>query len=160
MVGERYRDLIEAADTITAMKRHSRTILENVETLRKLQANNYRGVSENRKNAGDERTNLKYRETAATIRLLTILPERIFQILSKEAGHESILFAAKCYILGERVSTSLVRDSAASGILAVIPVLSTKIIQLRESRENIIQGRVVKMAYLGYVKIFHALQSS
>lgn len=138
MVGERYRDLIEAADTITAMKRHSRTILENVETLRKLQTNNYRNVSESRKKTSDERNNLKYRETAATIRLLTILPERIFQILSKESEHESILFAAKCYLLGERVSSGLVRDSAASGILAAVPVLNSKIAQLQDSRENII----------------------
>ena len=37
MVGERYRDLIEAADTITSMKKHSLRIIENIERLKEMQ---------------------------------------------------------------------------------------------------------------------------
>ena len=109
MVGERYRDLIEAADTISAMKRHSRTILENVATLKKLQSTNHRTNVETSGKFGDadERNNLKYRQTAATIRLLTILPERIGHVLTNQSEvEEALVVAAKCYLLGDRVTNS------------------------------------------------------
>lgn len=91
-----------------------------MEQLRQLQSQNYRACSDSREKACTTKATLKYRQTAATIRLLTILPERIFAILESE---ESLLTAAKCYMIGKRVTKSLNTDSSASGILAVVPIL-------------------------------------
>ena len=98
----------------------SRTVLENINQLRQLQSQNYRQSSDSREKASENKATLKYRQTAATIRLLTILPERIFAILESQ---DSLLTAAKCYMIGKRVSKSLNTDSSASGILAVVPIL-------------------------------------
>ena len=139
MVGERYRDLIEAADTITNMKKHSLKMIENIERLKSLQQN---PVSSNEvSNSESEKLSRRFDETTATIKLLTILPECISKITTrKHRGNDlkGISRAAMCYLLGQTVTKQLGLDSPASGILAVIPILTARMNHLESAKQNLV----------------------
>ena len=132
MVGERYRDLIEAADTITMMKHHSRSIKESIGNLRELQTK--AKAADVKKRQNETNVDIRYRATAATIRFLTTLPERIIQLLDEN----NVLLAGQCFIIGSKVKSSLIQDSRASGILVMVPILKSKLVKLDDLRTNII----------------------
>ena len=78
MVGERYRDLIEAADTITSMKKHSLRMIENIERLKQMQLKPSNKIDPT--TVESEKQTKRFDETTATIKLLTMLPERIARV--------------------------------------------------------------------------------
>lgn len=132
MVGERYRDLIEAADTITMMKHHSRSIKDSIANLRELQKK--AKAADVSKKQSEANVDIRYRATAATIRFLTSLPERITQLLEEN----NVLLAGQCFIIGSKVKQSLIQESGASGILVMVPILKSKLAKLEDLRTNII----------------------
>lgn len=132
MVGERYRDLIEAADTITMMKHHSRSIKDSIGNLRELQTK--AKAADVKKRQKGTNVDIRYRATAATIRFLTSLPERIIQLLEEN----NVLLAGQCFIIGSKVKSSLIQDSCASGILVMVPILKSKLSKLEDLRTEII----------------------
>jgi hypothetical protein len=138
MVGERYRDLIQAADTITVMKQHSLKIISNIERLKKLQQNptvDMNTKTKSEKESQDLR-NKQCDQTTATIKLLTVLPDRISRIIDHQDG--LFAHASMCYLLGQHLTSKLGLDSPASAILAVIPILNSKINLLDSSKRDLI----------------------
>ena len=131
MVGERYRDLIEAADTIAAMRKCSQKILENVENLKVLQTKGKVDSKGEKSSKIDCYQTERFNKTAATIRLLTILPDRIHTLVTSDSSY---LLAAKCYLLGNFGSNYLGCNTGASGILAVLPVLNDRCAQLQTAK--------------------------
>ena len=145
MVGERYRDLIEAADTITSMKKHSLRMIENIERLKQMQLKPSNKIDPS--TIETEKQTKRFDETTATIKLLTMLPERIARIIDKNGP---LSHAALCYLLGQFVKKQLALDSPASGMLAVMPILHAKIGQLESSKLQLIVGakRALSMSSL------------
>ena len=75
-------------------------------------------------------------QTTATIKLLTVLPDRISRIIDHQDG--LFAHASMCYILGQHLTSKLGLDSPASAILAVIPILNSKINLLDSSKRDLI----------------------
>ena len=75
-------------------------------------------------------------QTTATIKLLTVLPDRISRIIDHQDG--LFAHASMCYLLGQHLTSKLGLDSPASAILAVIPILNSKINLLDSSKRDLI----------------------
>ena len=109
MVGERYRDLIEAADTIQNMKQTASKVIDSVEGMRgsckhlQQQAAISRLTSAGEMVAPKESPNQPYLAVAASIKLLMVVPERIWG--SVEAGRRAE--AAQLFLLAQYVHTGL-----------------------------------------------------
>ena len=80
--------------------------------------------------------NKQFDQTTATIKLLTVLPDRISRIIDHQDG--LFAHASMCYLLGHHLTTKLGLDSPASAILAVIPILNSKINLLDSSKRDLI----------------------
>ena len=80
--------------------------------------------------------NKQFDQTTATIKLLTVLPDRISRIIDHQDGLFS--HASMCYLLGHHLTSKLGLDSPASAILAVIPILNSKINLLDSSKRDLI----------------------
>uniref|UniRef100_A0A0L8GYS1 Conserved oligomeric Golgi complex subunit 1 n=1 Tax=Octopus bimaculoides TaxID=37653 RepID=A0A0L8GYS1_OCTBM len=93
MVGERYRDLIEAADTITDMKKSSQNVMNSIskieELCKQLKQNHLaKGTSYIHRPLADKsrkQTENHFYSVASQIKLLLDMPEKVFvSILAKE----------------------------------------------------------------------------
>ncbi|KAJ8028956.1 Conserved oligomeric Golgi complex subunit 1 [Holothuria leucospilota] len=145
MVGERYRDLIEAADTITEMKNCSVKILTSVQDLQKHCVNlqktmMIRGMagaaSQNQKEIESKK---KFYAISSEIKLLVDIPDRIWSAL--EGGHH--LEATQLYLIACHVTSSLQLDSStpqSAQILKWFPVLSRQWATLSHFKQNILQS--------------------
>ncbi|XP_023323388.1 conserved oligomeric Golgi complex subunit 1 isoform X2 [Eurytemora carolleeae] len=110
MVGERYRDLIEAADTIQNMKTSSTSIIDSVSEMQKSTLNLPKQsliytVPRNTE-SGPTGLNLPYLYVASSIKLLMIVPEKIWAAV--ETGN--LLQGAELYLLAQHVNTGLLMD--------------------------------------------------
>jgi len=113
MVGERYRDLIEAADTIQNMRLCSSSVIQSVAGMKQscsylqhqsaMQA--VKGMQA--KDLTPSSANTPYLSVAAAIKLLTAVPERIWAAV--EAGHYSV--GAQLFLLAQHVHTGLLADA-------------------------------------------------
>ncbi|XP_019615207.1 PREDICTED: conserved oligomeric Golgi complex subunit 1-like [Branchiostoma belcheri] len=128
MVGERYRDLIEAADTIREMKNSANNVGQAVSSMDKycqqLQKNKKNHARENMEAAKKKEHDAFY-SIAAEIKLLLDMPERIWSSLEAD----ELLSAARLYLLSHHIMTSLHLDSpspppSTQTLLAFFPILS------------------------------------
>ena len=119
MVGERYRDLIEAADTIHQMRGCSSQVIASVRVMgdscRELKGG--RGLARTIKDSSTDTTlipgqvtpNTAHLAAAASIKLLTVLPEQIWAAVEADNWRG----AAELYLLAQRVYTGLQVDQGA-----------------------------------------------
>ncbi|XP_055548453.1 conserved oligomeric Golgi complex subunit 1 [Wyeomyia smithii] len=118
MVGERYRDLLKAADTIGDMKTTASSINENIDKVsvscRQLhdhQLIGFRSTGAQRKNSN------KFHGIVVQIKLLTSLPEMIWSAIDSE----EYFVATQLFIFARHISTGLQLDSN-SELMAKFPV--------------------------------------
>ena len=108
MVGERYRDLIEAADTIHQMRSCTRSVMASLTEMQTACSSLQR--EESQVEGGDwsevRRANTAHLGVAASVKLLTVLPEQIWS--AGEAGEWSS--AAQLYLLAQHLHTGLQAD--------------------------------------------------
>ncbi|CAD6991913.1 unnamed protein product [Ceratitis capitata] len=126
MVGERYRDLLQAADTIVAMKDSSAQLIEQVDSItrncRKLNEQQLLGFRNSEaedllrnRNANKKITN--YFSTIVQIKLLTTLPELIWTHIDAEHFYT----ATELFIFSRHISTGLQLD-ATNSLMQHLPV--------------------------------------
>ena len=103
MVGERYRDLINAADTITQMKNLSQEVHVGINTIQKCcrefkkrNSVRRRTTSEDIKLGNEE---INFYTLATQMELLVGTPEKIWDALDKQ----QFLLAAQLYLLGHHI---------------------------------------------------------
>ncbi|KAG8446464.1 hypothetical protein GDO86_014065 [Hymenochirus boettgeri] len=142
MVGERYRDLIEAADTIGEMRRSAGLVVGAVRsmegycgTLKGKQSTDKAGAASNRSTAQCQD---KFYSTAAQIKLLLEIPEKIWSAM--EASQ--YLHATQLYLLCCHLHSLLQLDSSTSRyspVLARFPILIRQVAAAGTFRSTILQ---------------------
>ncbi|XP_072259564.1 conserved oligomeric Golgi complex subunit 1 isoform X2 [Pyxicephalus adspersus] len=138
MVGERYRDLIEAADTIGEMRRSAEQVLGAVRGLE-----TYCGGLKGRpgpvyKGSSGVQSQEKFYSMAAQIKLLLEIPEKIWS--SMEASR--YLHATQLYLLCCHLHSLLQLDSSTSRyspVLARFPILIRQVAAAGTFRATILQ---------------------
>uniref|UniRef100_A0A8C5R5B1 Conserved oligomeric Golgi complex subunit 1 n=1 Tax=Leptobrachium leishanense TaxID=445787 RepID=A0A8C5R5B1_9ANUR len=141
MVGERYRDLIEAADTIGEMRRSSALVVDSVRDMERYCS----GLRAKLGPAGGparetktSQTQEKFYSMAAQIKLLLEIPEKIWS--SMEASQ--YLHATQLYLLCCYLHSLLQLDSSTSRyspILARFPILVRQVAAAGTFRSTILQ---------------------
>ncbi|XP_025076664.1 conserved oligomeric Golgi complex subunit 1-like [Pomacea canaliculata] len=145
MVGERYRDLIEAADTITAMKTSVENVMKSITHMEELcqnlhQKHMIKGASYQQPMKSDnsrKQQEANFFGVAAQIKFLLDMPEKIWS--SVESG--DYLASTQLYLLARHVNTSLHLDSQHSAkVLSWFPVLTRQWAAISHFRSTILQG--------------------
>ncbi|XP_064607958.1 conserved oligomeric Golgi complex subunit 1-like [Liolophura sinensis] len=167
MVGERYRDLIAAADTITEMKKISSNVMTSISNMEQLCMNlkqNYmvKGIAVPQRSKPELRKR-KQEETqfygiASQIKLLLDMPEKLWSA-ADSCDH---LTATRLYLLSRHINTSLHLDShQSSTILSWFPVLSRQWAAISHFKSTILQGcrQLLKQAHSSDKMIAEALCS-
>ncbi|XP_058451024.1 conserved oligomeric Golgi complex subunit 1 isoform X2 [Malaya genurostris] len=108
MVGERYRDLLKAADTIGDMKTTANSIIGNIDNItaacRQLNEHQLIGF---RSEIQKKNINNKFYGIVVQIKLLTSLPEMIWSAID----NEDYFVATQLFIFSRHISTGLQLDS-------------------------------------------------
>ncbi|XP_032932518.1 conserved oligomeric Golgi complex subunit 1 isoform X3 [Catharus ustulatus] len=133
MVGERYRDLIEAADTIAEMRRSAERLLGAVRGLQ-------RGGTARPGPPGTARPPAQqgFYGAAAQLKLLLEVPEQVWGAV--EGGR--FLPAARLHLLGAHLRRQLQLDTArarSSPVLARFPILLRQVAAASHLRSTILQ---------------------
>ncbi|XP_060551941.1 LOW QUALITY PROTEIN: conserved oligomeric Golgi complex subunit 1-like [Ruditapes philippinarum] len=167
MVGERYRDLIEAADTIAEMKNSAEKVMSTIgriETLctelkhnqmvksSSLQLKKKQEIEIRRKEEA------KFHEVASQIKLLLDIPEKMWTCLDCE----DYLSASRLYLLAQHINTSLQLTSQnAPNFLYWFPVLNRQWAAISHFKITILQGcrRLIKETTVSDQKIADSLCS-
>ncbi|KAH9518338.1 Golgi transport complex subunit 1 [Bulinus truncatus] len=145
MVGERYRDLIDAADTITDMKTSAENVMKSISRMEELcssmrQKHMVRGASFhiNVKNDFDKnRKEMDFYGTAAQIKLLMDIPEKIWS----NVDSQEYLKATQLYLLARHINASLHLDSQLSAdVVTWFPVLTRQWAAISHFKSTILQG--------------------
>ncbi|XP_072298379.1 conserved oligomeric Golgi complex subunit 1 [Eucyclogobius newberryi] len=139
MVGERYRDLIDAADTIRDMRQSSESVFRAVTAVglycSGLKPGNARPDSTQR---GDQTWQQQFFSTAAQIALLLDIPERVWSAL--EAGQ--YLRATQLYLLSLHLHKQLQLQPSPracySPVLARFPILVRQVATTGQFRSSIL----------------------
>jgi hypothetical protein len=148
MVGERYRDLIEAADTITEMKRSSDSVMQSITRMQEL-CNNLKQSftsSSHRSTTHSDRTNeltsklshqrLLLCSMAVNLKLLMDMPERIWSAL--DAGR--YLLSTRLYLLARHIYSTVQIDPQAAHIISPrFPLLARQWTTICHFRTAILQ---------------------
>ncbi|GAB0088654.1 Conserved oligomeric Golgi complex subunit 1 [Sergentomyia squamirostris] len=109
MVGESYRDLLKAADTINDMKTTSNSVLSNIEGILELTGKIQNNLKKRREfPENEEKTKRilsrnKYHGVVVQIHILTVLPEMIWTQLN----HDEYFLAAQLFAFSRHISTDL-----------------------------------------------------
>ncbi|XP_052665039.1 conserved oligomeric Golgi complex subunit 1 isoform X3 [Harpia harpyja] len=131
MVGERYRDLIEAADTIAEMRLSAESLLGAVRGLQRGGAARPGPATPARPPAQEN-----FYRAAAQLKLLLDVPEKVWGAV--EAGR--YLPAARLHLLGGHLRRQLQLDVArASPVLARFPILLRQVAAANHLRSTILQ---------------------
>ncbi|KAI8118237.1 Conserved oligomeric Golgi complex subunit 1 [Lucilia cuprina] len=127
MVGERYRDLLKAADTITAMQDSTKALITQVDNIngncKNLNEQQLLGFKMETDSAGELKNRNankqlnNYFSTMIQIKLLTSLPELIWSQLDREHYYA----ATELFIFSRHISTGLQLDSN-NPIMQKLPV--------------------------------------
>ncbi|KAK7465202.1 hypothetical protein BaRGS_00037631 [Batillaria attramentaria] len=145
MVGERYRDLIEAADTITAMKNSAENVMKSISRMEDMcqtlqQKHMVKGAPYQQPVKTDnskKRPETEFYGVAAQIKLLLDMPEKIWS--SVDSG--DYLTATQLYLLARHVNTSLRLDGQrSSNVLSWFPVLTRQWAAISHFKTTILQG--------------------
>ncbi|XP_060590176.1 conserved oligomeric Golgi complex subunit 1-like [Ruditapes philippinarum] len=167
MVGERYRDLIEAADTIAEMKNSAEKVMSTIgriETLcTELKHNQMVKSSSHQQKKKQEieirrKEEAKFHEVASQIKLLLDIPEKMWTCLDCE----DYLSASRLYLLAQHINTSLQLTSQnAPNFLYWFPVLNRQWAAISHFKITILQGcrRLIKETTVSDQKIADSLCS-
>lgn len=167
MVGERYRDLIEAADTITEMKNSAQNVMSSIAKMEEMckslkQRHMIKGTSfQQRKGQGQQegkKQEVRFYGIASQIKLLLDMPEKIWSALDEE----DYLTATRHFLLSRHIHTGLQLESQKSGnLLTMFPVLTRQWAAISHFRSTILQGcrTVLKQASATDEQIARALCS-
>ncbi|XP_072039024.1 conserved oligomeric Golgi complex subunit 1-like [Amphiura filiformis] len=144
MVGERYRDLIEAADTISDMKNCAGKIVQSVQTMQTYtnelqQTHMTRGISAKPSQVKDRSVNKEFYGIASQIKLLLDMPEKIWSSI-ESSQH---LKATQLYLLACHIVSSLQLDSStqqSAQLLAWFPLLSRQWTAISHFKGGILQS--------------------
>lgn len=145
MVGERYRDLIDAADTISDMKTSAENVMKSIAQMEILctamrQKHMLHGASFHVqvKNEVNKNTDeMEFYGTAAQIKLLMDFPEKIWS----SVDCQDYLKATQLYLLARHINTSLHLDSRrSSDVISWFPVLSRQWTAISHFKSTILQG--------------------
>ncbi|NXK32964.1 COG1 protein, partial [Piprites chloris] len=131
MVGERYRDLIEAADTIAEMRRSAERLLGAVRGLQ-------RGGSARPDSPATPPAQRGFYGAAAQLKLLLEVPEQVWGAV--EGGR--YLPAARLHLLGAHLRRQLQLDAPrarSSPVLARFPILLRQVAAAGHLRSTILQ---------------------
>ena len=153
MVGERYRDLIEAADTIHHMRGCTHAVIQSVAAMTQAAAALKLAPGLGRPRAGHSgggvrqvTANTAHLAAAASIKLLTALPEQIWAAV--EAG--SWAAAAELYLVAQHVHTGLAADQGAGvthdKVAAWFPVISRQWAVLQQLHTSLVAGCRTQLA--------------
>ncbi|KAG7504934.1 hypothetical protein JOB18_019809 [Solea senegalensis] len=141
MVGERYRDLIDAADTIGEMRQCSESVVLSIQDMHQYCHGLKQGraaVSSCRKEENQRQWQDKFYTMAAQIKLLLEIPERIWSAM--EASQ--YLQATQLYLLCCHLHSLLQLDNARGGhyspVLARFPILVRQVATTGHFRSTIL----------------------
>uniref|UniRef100_H2Z1D7 Conserved oligomeric Golgi complex subunit 1 n=1 Tax=Ciona savignyi TaxID=51511 RepID=H2Z1D7_CIOSA len=120
MVGERYRDLLEAADKITGMKKYSEIVTSTIKDIQEYKSKRTLSVPKLRASQLSVKNENRFLELAAETKVLMEMPEEIW--LQVEAGN--MITASFLYLQSLQVlkNLSLEGNHSYSPILQWIPV--------------------------------------
>ncbi|XP_076443565.1 conserved oligomeric Golgi complex subunit 1-like isoform X2 [Babylonia areolata] len=144
MVGERYRDLIEAADTITAMKNSAENVMKSISNMEELcQTLQHKQMVKEvafqntaKPDQSKKRKETEFFGVAAQIKLLLDMPEKIWS--SVDSG--DYLTGTQLYLLARHINTSLHLDSQRSSkVLSWFPVLTRQWAAISHFKTTILQ---------------------
>ncbi|XP_066469697.1 conserved oligomeric Golgi complex subunit 1 isoform X1 [Tiliqua scincoides] len=144
MVGERYRDLIEAADTIAEMRLSAEQLLHAVRGLQQRRARGRAGPAsqDGRRGPGAQQQTVQSQEKfyclAAQIQLLLQIPEKIWSAMESS----QYLYATQLYLLCCHLHSLLQLDSSGSRyspILARFPILVRQVAAGSHFRSTVLQ---------------------
>ncbi|CAB4013243.1 Conserved oligomeric Golgi complex subunit 1, partial [Paramuricea clavata] len=144
MVGERYRDLIDAADTIGEMKQCSNTVNHSIKTIQGnckhlYQTHQSRGVSGQIATPSVNQSKTRFYSVASQMKLLVDTPEKVWNALE----HHEYLKAAQLYLLAQNIVSSLHIDTgsnAPSKLLTSFPILPRQWSSISHFKDSILQG--------------------
>lgn len=140
MVGERYRDLIEAADTINTMKTGA---TQTIQTIQDLMVKS-KAMSHTASLSTDKSTvnpqNVPYLTLAAEIKCLMMCPEKIWT----QVDQRDYLQASQLYLFARHTHTGLTMDQgrhfSAQHVANVFPVVGRQWASIAHFRDAILQG--------------------
>ncbi|XP_048738272.2 conserved oligomeric Golgi complex subunit 1-like isoform X1 [Ostrea edulis] len=165
MVGERYRDLIEAADTITEMKNSAQNVMSSIAKMEDMckqlkQRHMIKGSSFQQRIGQEDgkKQEVRFYGIASQIKFLLDMPEKIWSALDEE----DYLTATRHFLLSRHIHTSLQLESQQSGnLLTLFPVLTRQWAAISHFRTTILQGcrNVLKQAGAKDEQIARALCS-
>uniref|UniRef100_A0A1A8DL17 Conserved oligomeric Golgi complex subunit 1 n=1 Tax=Nothobranchius kadleci TaxID=1051664 RepID=A0A1A8DL17_NOTKA len=140
MVGERYRDLIDAADTIGEMRQCSESVVRSIQDMQRFCHTLKQGRTSGGGSRQENRNQVqeKFYTMASQIKLLLEIPERIWS--SMEACQ--YLQATQLYLLCCHLHAQLQLDSASGGrytpILTRFPILVRQVATTGQFRSAIL----------------------
>ncbi|KAG7459572.1 hypothetical protein MATL_G00212070 [Megalops atlanticus] len=141
MVGERYRDLIDAADTIGEMRQCSESVVQSIQDMYRYCNKLKQGkgpAPANSKQESQRQSQEKFYSMASQIKLLLEIPERIWS--SMEASQ--YLRATQLYLLCCHLHSLLGLEGGAphySPVLARFPILVRQVAAAGHFRATILQ---------------------
>ncbi|KAB7494837.1 Conserved oligomeric Golgi complex subunit 1 [Armadillidium nasatum] len=144
MVGERYRDLIEAADTISEMRNSAEAVCKNIERMEglceSLQQRGLIGFKTKMSTSVDNSSRMlgsthQY-SIAVQVKLLVDVPEILWELTEKR----EYLDAAKLLLLAQQTHTALQLSPNANDILEKFPVISRQWSNISQFRSTITKG--------------------
>ncbi|XP_065060256.1 conserved oligomeric Golgi complex subunit 1-like [Rhopilema esculentum] len=149
MVGERYRDLINAADTISLMKDLSQDVYKGLNTIqacckdfKNRTARRRRTTSEDIKLGNEE---INFYALATQMELLVDTPEKIWDALDRQ----DFMVAAQLYLLGHHIVNNSLHMNTGYGnqsdVFANFPVLHHQWAAISHFKESILKGSLAAL---------------
>ncbi|KAM3921707.1 conserved oligomeric Golgi complex subunit 1 isoform 2-T2 [Leptodactylus fuscus] len=140
MVGERYRDLIEAADTIGEMRKSAGLVVDSVRDMERYcgALKTKPGPAAGTRGGSTAQSQEKFYSTAAQIKLLLEIPEKIWSAMESC----QYLRATQLYLLCCHLHSLLQLDSSTSRyspVLARFPILIRQVAAAGTFRSTILQ---------------------
>ncbi|KAK7076327.1 hypothetical protein SK128_000859 [Halocaridina rubra] len=143
MVGERYRDLIEAADTISEMRESAKAICSNIHTMEglcgSLQQRGLIGFKTKSLpvNGTDRSSSASTHYTLAVqVKLLVTIPETLWSLTE----HKQYLQATQLLLLAHHTHTALQLSPNAAKVSTWFPVIERQWASITQFRSTIVRG--------------------
>jgi len=138
MVGERYRDIIEAADTINCMKKSCSMTSQYITKIQQFHENNKskrKSMAAQTKQMQEKQDFARYLKTASEIKVLTEIPEKIW--LQVELGNMTT--ASLLYLKGSLITKNLQLGTGySSPILKWFPMIGQQVHAFKNLRSAIV----------------------
>ncbi|XP_015773605.1 PREDICTED: conserved oligomeric Golgi complex subunit 1-like isoform X1 [Acropora digitifera] len=147
MVGERYRDLIDAADTVTEMKTCSKQVMSFVQDIQKQckelhsshRCHGFGGSQSVANTESTSQTKAGFYTIASQMKLLVNTPEKVWSALERK----QYLKAAQLYLFSRHIVSILhidTGDSSAPKLLSSFPILPKQWAAISHFKDSILQG--------------------